>query len=768
MVSTFVLKPAPVGDPNTLLSLYTTTTGGCCSEFSHPLFEDVRDQTRSFEGVAAYFPLLPASIGGRSEPARVWGQAVSANYFDLARLRMAAGRGFARSEEKQPVVVLSYGLWQRRFGADPGIVGAGVNVSGHSYTVVGVAPAGFRGLDLGLSSEMWVPLGMTEQLMSKLPERTERNARWLMVAARLKEGVTRMSAEAELAGLGARLARQNPKSDEGLGFHADLAGTMMPNMKKGVTLFLVALSVVVLLVLCIACANVANLLLAQASARQKEMAVRLALGATRGQLIRQMLAESTMLALGGGILGVTLSLWATQALSAFRLPIPLPVDLRVGLDGRVLLYTFVLSVGTGLLFGLAPALAASRPILANALKGEDMLARPGRKWSMRNVLVVAQVAMSLTLLCATGLFLRSLQSASNIDIGFRSKGILMMAVDPRLHGYSSERVVVFLEQARQRAAALPGVRAAAVTDIVPLSIGGTTNGMQVEGRTRKEGSVSVDMYMVSPGYFDTMRIPLLAGRDFRGESAAAPKVCLVNETLVRKMFEGGNPVGQRLTGPSGPYEIVGVVKDTKSRTLGEEPRPMLYRAISQEAGTDVSFLGFSVMVRTDGPTSGTAAALRRAIQELDPNLAIFNAESMEDHLRDALFLPRLAGTLFGVFGGVGLLLAAVGLYGVMSYSVSRRRREIGIRMALGAQAGNVQGMIVKQGLVMTLIATVLGLAAALASAKLAAGILYGVKPHDLATFVGVPLFLVSVALLASWIPARRAAKVDPMTALRYE
>lgn len=772
MVSAFVLKPAPVGDPATLLSVYTQHKGNCCSEFSHPLFEDVRDLTKSFEGVAAYFPLLPASIGGKGEPTRVWGQAASANYFELARLRMPLGRGFVRGEEKAQVVVLSYGLWQRRFGADPSILGAGVNLSGKPFTVVGVTPAGFRGLDLGLNAELWVPLGTVEQLMPKLPERNSRHASWLMVTARIKDGVSREEAQAELTGLGARIAQLYPKNDEGLGFHVELAGTMMPNLKKGVMLFLGALSVVVLLVLCIACANVANLLLAQASARQKEMAVRLALGATRGQLIRQMLAESTMLALGGGLFGLVLSLWSTQALSSFKLPIPLPLDLRVGVDAKVLLYTFLLSVGTGLLFGLAPALAASRPILASALKGEDVLARPGRRWTMRNVLVVGQVAMSLTLLCATGLFLRSLQSASNIEIGFRSKGILMMAVDPRLHGYTPERTSQFLDQIRQRALGLPGVTSAAVTDIVPLSIGGTTNGMRPEGRPEKEGesNLSVDVYMASAGYFDTMGIARVAGRDFANESPTAPKVAIVNETLVKKMFPAGeNPVGQRIVGGGGgPYEIIGVVKNTKSRTLGEDPRPMMYRAVSQEAGTDVSFMGYSVMVRTNGNAAALAPALRREIQTLDPNMAIFNAESMEEHLRNALFLPRLAGTLFGVFGGVGLLLAAVGLYGVMSYSVSRRRREIGIRMALGAQAGNVQGMIVKQGLVMTAIATVVGLAAALASAKLAAGILYGVEPHDVTTFVAVPVFLASVALLASWIPARRAAKVDPMTALRYE
>jgi len=524
-----------------------------------------------------------------------------------------------------------------------------------------------------------------------------------------------------------------------------------------------------LLVLCIACANVANLLLAQASGRQREMAVRLALGATRGQLMRQLLTESVMLAIGGGVLGVVLSMWATRALSTFQTPAPVPLDLSLNVDWRVLLYTFAVSVGSGLLFGLAPAWAASRTILSGTLKGEDMLARPGRRWTLRNVLVVAQIAMSLVLLCATGLFLRSLESAAGIDIGFRSQGLLMMSVDPREHGYTAERTVQLLGQLRGRVAALPGVRSAACTDVAPLSMGNRSDGFSVEGRPETlDLNSTVDLYMATAGYFDTMGIPRIAGRDFANEGAAAPRVAVVNEAFVRQLFKNEDPIGQRVTGGGVSYQIVGIVKNAKSRTLGEQQRPVLYRSLAQSVGGDPSFLGYTVVARSAGDAAGLASAVRGEIRALDPTLAVFNIETMEEHLRGALFLPRLAGTLFGVFGVVGLLLAAVGLYGVMSYSVSRRTREIGIRMALGAQAAGVQRLMVWQGMLLTLIAVVLGLGAAFAVTKLFTSILYGVRPHDLLTFTVVPVFLAGVAVLACWIPSRRAARVDPLVALRYE
>jgi predicted permease len=769
MVSRFVLSPAPVGDPNTLVALHTTTRGACCNGFSWPLFSDLREQAKSFSGVSAYHDLLPASISGTGEPERVWGQAATANYFDVAQLGMTLGRGFTREEERVPVIVLGHRLWQRRFGGDPSIVNKTILLSGNQFTVVGVAPPAFRGIDLPLDPEFWVPLGNLDQLLPKTSNYESRDYHWLAVAGRLRPGVTRAQAAAELGVFAQRFAEAHAESERDGGFRFETAGTLSPRDKAAVTIFLGALTVVVLLVLCIACANVANLLLAQASGRQREMAVRLAVGATRGQLMRQMLTESVMLAIGGGLLGVVLSLWATRALSTFQTPAPVPLDLSLNVDWRVLLYTLAVSVGSGLLFGLAPAWAASRTILSSALKGEDMLARSGRRWTLRNVLVVAQMAMSLVLLCATGLFLRSFESAAGIDIGFRSQGILMMSVDPREHGYTAERTVQLLGQLRERVAALSGVSSAACTDVAPLSMGNRSDGFSVEGRPETlDLNSTVDLYMATAGYFDTMGIPRIAGRDFASEDASAPRVAVVNEALVAQLFKNENPIGQRVSGGGVSYQIIGIVKNAKSRTLGEQQRPVLYRSLAQSIGSDPSFLGYTVVVRSAGNAAGLASAVRGEIRASDPTLAVFNIETMEQHLRGALFLPRLAGTLFGVSGVVGLLLAAVGLYGVMSYSVSRRTREIGIRMAVGAQAAEVQRLIVWQGMALTLIAVVLGLGAAFSVTKLFTSILYGVRPHDLLTFTVVPVFLAGVAVLACWIPSRRAARVDPLIALRYE
>jgi len=771
IVSRFVLRPAPVGNPSTLMSLHLTHDNEqCCNHFPWPIYTDVRDQAKSFSGVAAYYDLVPASIGGKGEPERVWGQATTSNYFDVAKLRMTLGRGFASNEDRLPVIVLSHRLWQRRFASDPAILGKSITLSGRPFTVVGIAPPEFRGVDIPLDPQFWVPLGNLDQLAPSIPsrDRESRDFHWLAVIGRLSPGVSRTQAAAELSILARRFATAYPATDKGGGFRFEQAGSLPPRDRSTIVMFLAALSGAVLLVLAIAGANVANLLLARATGRHREMAVRLALGATRGGLQRLVLMESVLLSLGGGFLGFALSLWATEALSAFRLPSPVPLDLSVSVDWRVLLYTFALSVGAGVLFGLAPAWAATRPMLSSALKGEDALARPGRRWTLRNTLIVSQIAMSLVLLCATGLFLRSMERASGIDIGFRSRGVLMMSVDPRVHGYTAERTTQFLTELRQRVAGLPGVISAACTDSVPLSGGHRSDAFHVEGRPSTGADPSVELYMATSGYFETMGIPRIAGRDFTQEAANAPKVAIVNQVFVDRIFRGENPIGRRVEGGGATYEIIGVVKNIKSRFLGEDLRPVLFRSLEQSTGSDPAFMGYSLLVRTAGNYAAMESSVRHEIHTLDPTMAIYNEATMEEHLRDALFLPRLAGTLFGVFGFVGLLLAAVGLYGVMSYSVSRRTREIGIRMALGAQTGGVQRLIIRQGMLLALVAVVLGLAAALAVAKLFAAFLYGVRPYDLVTYTAVPLFLAAVALLACWIPARRAARVDPLTALRYE
>jgi predicted permease len=768
IVSTFLLRPPAVGEPATLVSLFTTRHGDCCgNNLSWPLFNDLRDQARSFSGLTAFYPSMPTSIGGSSEPVRVWGALAEFNYFDVNEIQMPLGRGFHREEEDLPVVVLSYHLWSNRFAADPGIVGKAVNVAGHPFTVIGVAPSSFRGLDM-FTSDLWVPLGNKKVLMPGIGDRSRTNT-WLEVAGRLAPGATRTQAAAELNGIAQRLAQTYPATEKDLGFRLEAAGSLPPDEKAGLAGFLTALSVVAFLVLCIACVNVVNLFMAQAFARQREMAVRLSLGARRSHLMRQLLVESTLLALGGGVFGLGLCLWGTSALSAFRLPIPLPIDLTVGIDWRVLAYAFGLSVGSGLFIGVAPAWAAARTVIATAIKGEEALAYRERRWSLRNALVCSQVFLSLVLLCATALFLRSLQSASNIDIGFRSRGILLMNIDPQLNGYSTARTTQFVEELRRRVGALPGVMSVAFVDPVPLSMDGRWDDFHVERQSDSAKTDRVvDLYMISPGFFQTIGIAQLSGRDFAHETADAPKVAIVNQAFVKQFFDGKNAIGQRVTGTGATYEIVGVVKNSRSRTLGEDLRPILYRSLAQDIGRDPDFRGVSLVVQVQGGPAAMETAVRNQIHTLDPAMAVFNIQTMEEHLRDALVLPRLAGTLFGVFGTTGLILTAVGLYGLMAYTVSRRTREIGIRLALGAQIGAVQRLVVRQYLLLASIAIMLGLPCALALAKFATSILYGVHPHDPLTFMAVPLFLAAVTLLACWIPARRIARVAPQKALRYE
>lgn len=770
MVSRFVLRPAPVGDPSTLLSLHIAERGEpCCNPFPQPLYNDLRDQAKSFSAVAAFYELIPASISGGSEPERVWGQAVTPNFFDVLELPMVLGHGFANGDDRLPAVVISARIWQRRFGSDRQIIGKTISLSGHAFTVAGVAPASFHSVDQILDTQFWIPLGVARQLVSDLPPSDSREFHWLAVIARLHPGTARTQALAELGTLADRWARAYPKTDKDNSFIFEQAGSLPPRERNAVLTFLTALSVVVLLLLAIAGANVANLLFAQAVDRQREMAVRLALGATRGRLRRQVLLESTMLGLAGGLLGAFFSYWSTQSLSAFHLPAPVPLDVHVGIDWRTLLFTVLISVLCGVFLGIAPAWAGARPILSNALKGEDALTRRGRRFSLRNILVVTQVAMSLVLLLVTGLFLRSLRSAANIDIGFRPRGVLLLSVDPRLNGYTPQQISQFLAELRHRVAALPGVDAAASTDVAVLSGGHRSDGFTIAGHSGKEATIgSADLYMTTRGYFDALGMPRLSGRDLGNEVADGPRVAIVNKAFGDRLFPGGNPIGQHVSGGGWTYEIIGVVGNAKSRTLGEDTRPVLYRSLDQSIKDDPSMMGYTLIVHTAGIPAALSESVRRQVYALDPNMAIYNEETMDEHVRTAYFLPRLAATLFGAFGFIGLLLASVGLYGVMNYAVSRRTREIGIRMALGARARTVERLIVRQGMVLAGIAMVLGWPAAWMLSRLASSFLYGIQPHDLRTFTVVPVFLAGIALLACWFPARRAASIDPMRALRTE
>ncbi len=770
LVNRFVLRPAPVGDPSTLLSISTLAKGDrCCNHFPMPVFEDVREQAHSFSGLAAYYELVPASIGGRGQPERVWGQGVTTNFFDVLELPMVLGRGFTSGEDSAPLIVLSETLWKSRFGADPQIIGKPILLSGRTFTVVGIAPAAFRSLDQILDTRFWVPLGLTRQLVANLPPDHARDYHWLSVVGRMRAGVTRHEVEAELNTLSGRFSQSYPATDKDVTFAVTQAGSLPDRMKTAVLLFLSALSVVVLLVLSIAGANVANLMFAQAVTRQREMAVRLALGATRARLRKQFLLESLMIALGGGVLGVALSMAATHGFSAFRVPAPIPLDLAVNADWRVMLFSFVLSVLCGFALGVGPAWAASRPQLVNALKGEDALARPGRRWTMRDLLVVGQMAMSVVLLSVTILFLRSLETAAKIDIGFRSQGLMMLSVDPRLNGYTAEQISRFLEQLRRRAAALPGIDAAVSIDVPLLSGGNRSDGFTVTGHTDKDALfANAELYMVTPGYFQALGTPLLAGHDFHGEVAGGPRTAVINKAFAERLFGNQNPIGQRVSGGHWTYEIIGVAGNAKSRSLGEDPRPVLYRSLDQSIVDDPSEMGYTLVAHTPGNPAALAEPLRRLVYALDPAMAVYNQETMDEHIRTAYSLPRAAAILFGAFGGIGLVLAAVGLYGVMSYGVSRRTREIGIRMAIGARPGAVERLIVRQGMILACISLALGWPAAWMLSKLVSSFLYGIQPHDPLTFAATPLLLALIALAACWIPARRAASINPTEALRVE
>lgn len=765
MARALLLNSSPVGNPSSALSLYSAY-GDCCTSFSQPLYEDVRDQAKSFSGVAAHFPLMPVAISGQGDPMRTWGQAVTTNFFDVIQVHPALGRTFAASEAKANVAILSHELWQTRFHADPAITGKPVLINSQPFTVVGVMPAGFHGIDLMFTSALWVPLDQSARILPKSTSTQERGSHWLEVTARLKPGVSQTQAEAELRGLAKRFAQAYPKIEKELQFRTAAAGALNPSFTRAVRLFIAGLSVVVFLVLCIACANVANLLLAQAVARQREMAIRLAIGASRLQLIRQLLIESLILALCGAGVGVALTLWSTQALSSFDLPIPIPVQFVFSVDPQVLAYTLALSAVTALLFGLAPAWLATRPVVSDALKGEMVQVRMGRRFALRHVLVVGQVTASLLLMCLTGLFLRSLQTASSLDIGFRSNGVALIAIDPPQHGYTPDRTRQFLHAAMDRASRIPGVQAAAVSDIVPLSIGGVSTGFKAEGKSTQDRTA--DCYAVSSRYFETLSIPIVRGRSFTIDTTTSARVAVVNEMLAHALFGDGNPVGQRIRSGELTYEIVGLVKNTKSRTLGEDARPVVYRFLDQEIARESSFLGYTLMVQTSGSAGAAVQQMRREIAAMDPNMATSNEETMREHLNKALFLPKLVGALFGVFGTVGLLLAIVGLYGVMSYSVSRRTREIGIRMALGAESRGILQLVLREGFVLTAIAMIAGLALALAAAKLTSSLLYGVSPYDLFTFIAVPVLLALIAGIACLIPARRASQVEPVRALHYE
>jgi predicted permease len=772
IVNGLLLGSLPVREPDRLAGFAEGRT------FSYPDYQDYRDGTAEvFEGVSAAFPLIPVSIGGRGEAERSWGQCTTANYFKVVGVEPFLGRGFLDDEDKatgkNPVVVLSHGLWQNRFNSDRNAIGQQLVLNGASYTIVGVAPRGFLGTARAIIPAFWVPVSMATSLMPDMNREkaiyVARNSQWLMIDARLKPRVTREQAAAAVNVIRQRIDDAHPRGGDRKRPTITLAesGGLPDGASKGVMGLLLVLMIVVGLVLLIACANVANLLLARATARRKEIGIRLAVGAGRGRLIRQLLTESVFLAAISAAIAACLTWFAARALSIFEIPLPLPIAFNFTPDLRVFGFTALLALITGIVFGLAPAVRSTRPDLVSTLKDDGGSLGAFRRFGMRNALVVLQVSLSLVLLVGAVLFLRSLSNATSIDLGFKPDHVVMMAVDPKSHNYSPEKMRQFVSQLRERVTALPGVTSVTFLDSLPLSLGGHSEGFKAEG-VKDARQLDTDVYTVGAGFFHTLGVPLVRGRDFdrlRDPAATA----IVNEEMAKNLFGSENPLGRRMTGDDKvTYEIVGIAKNSKSRTLGEQQGNIAYLFLEAAPEKIMSFFGISVVARTSVPPRRMAMPIREQIKALDPHLAVFATGTLDEHVNKSLLIPKVCATLLGIFGAIGLVLATVGLYGVMSYGVRSRTREIGIRMALGANAGSVLRMVAMQGVALAAVGLVIGLGLALVLSRFAASLLYGVGATDVFTFVVVPVTLAIVAALAVLIPAFRAAKVDPMLALRYE
>ncbi|HEX8501477.1 MAG TPA: ABC transporter permease [Pyrinomonadaceae bacterium] len=763
VVNAVLLRPLPYPGSERVVAFdaVNPSKGVKESNMSAPDFEDWKAQARSFEALTIYTE-GGSNLTGGGEPERVNAAWVGTDFFRAMGVGAARGRALLPEDEATgaaDVVVISHGLWQRRFGSDPGAVGRSVEMGGRSREVVGVMPPGF---DFPRRAEVWGPL----QLEAAKEARDNRS---YQVLGRLREGGTLEAAQAELDTIAARLAESYPVTNSGWGVDLDpLKEETVGEMRPALLLLLAGVA----LVLLIACANVANLLLARAAGRRREVALRLALGASRLRIVRQMLTESLLLAVAGGALGAGLSLWLTDLLVALA-PANTPRLAEASVDANVLLFAAGATLLTGLAFGIVPALQASKADLGESLKEGGRGAAGGRS-RVRSALVVSEVALSLLLLAGAGLLVKSFARLQAVNPGFDSGGVLTARVSlPGARYKEPAQKAEFYAALTERLNALPGVEAAGATTSLPL--GGSNlsvwRGFIPEGRpATPEASEGASYAVVTPGYFRALRIPVRAGRDFdERDDANSPKVAVVNETLARKFFAGQDPVGRHIAiwrDEDFPRRIVGVVGDTKPQSLDAEDAPQVYVPARQDA----AWGGFSLAVRARGgdDPAALAPAVREAVRALDRQLPVYDVKTMGKVLGDSTAYRRVTVFLMAGFAAAALLLAGVGLYGVLSYTVAQRTREIGIRMALGARGRDVLGLVVRQGMLLTLAGLGLGLAGALLLTRLMEGLLYGVSAADPEVYALVALLLAAVALVACLVPARRATKVDPMVALRYE
>jgi predicted permease len=772
-------RPLPVKDPQQLVSVTTNTKGAAFPRpLSYPDFLDYRQMKDVFSDLILFTP-TPVSLGVDGRPERAWVELVSGNYFSMLGLEAARGRTFAANEGwvsgKDPLIVLSYSYWQRRFAGDSSVVGKTVEVNRHAFAIIGVAPERYHGAYYFIAPDFYIPLTTLPLLDPAMTnDLTDRNAVEFRALGRLQPGVTATQAMAAAAPTDRRLAQEYPETrkDISLLVIPELSARPEPGLGSFMSSAVAVFMLLVGLVLLIACANVANLILARANGRRKEIATRTALGASRWRMSRQLLTESVLLALCGGIVGLVFARWAAMGLMSIHIPTDIPLrlfDLRM--DWRIFGFSFFISLVTGVVAGLVPALQTSGGNLAEVLKagGRSGGSSAGHH-RLRDALVVAQVAVSLLLLACAGFFIRSFLNSASTDMGFRVDHTLMMNVDLGLQGYKEERGQQFYKQLTERLKTLPGVRDATISAHIPMGYDNSLVNIFPDGQVIDDKSKTEDAFddMVLPNYFRTAGVPVTQGREFADtDTAAAPKVAIVNEAFAKKIWPGQDPIGKtfRTEKQGPPIQVVGLTRTGKYLFLYESPQLFVYFPVAQHYVS-----GATLMVYTNNDPQKLAAPVRDEISQLDSTLPVFNITTMDDQVRygKPLLPARLGAILVGAFGLLGLALASVGVYGVISYSVSQRTQELGIRAALGARPSNVISMVVRQGMSLAVTGLVIGLVLAFLLLRSLHAVLYGVGATDFPTFGVVSALLLIVAFVATYIPALRATRVDPVIALRHE
>ena len=772
--SAMLLRPMPgVGASHRLVDIGRHRGNDDFDTVSYPNYLDVRDRATSFTGIYAHtLEPAPMSLTIDGQAQRIYGGLVTGNYFDTVAVRPELGRLLRREDDGVPgsdaVAVLSHDLWTTRFGSDPAAVGRQVTINGSPFAIVGVTPRGFQGTTL-MKVDLWVPMSM---LTSAMPSRsdqlfTSRGATWLFMGGRLRDGATIDQANAELATIAAALEREHPATNARMGFKAHPVA-VIPGITKIVAGFVGLLMAIVTLLLLIACVNLAGMLLARGAARGREIAVRLAIGAGQGRIARQLLTETAVLFVAGAAAGLALSQWLTALLLSVLPQLPVPLYVEISTDWRVVLFTVMMSLVASVVCGLAPALQARRTSLVPSLKGESGGGQPA-KLRLRNVFVVGQVTLSLVLVIAAGLFIRALDHAASTPTGFDQRNVDVVALDLSLARYDQTTGRTFIDELLRRTRALPMVESAAVAVDLPLDGGNMGFGaLKVPGAPggRSNGDIDADWNLIAPGFFDTLDMRLARGRDFEaGDSAGGPPVIIVNEAFARAAWPDGDAVGRQVEsdafGERAQLTVVGVAADARMRSIGEPPRPYVFLPIAQLYEGSIKLL-----VKTRGQTAATE--IRSLVRAMNPNLPVTETLPLADVTAIGTIPQRIAGAISGTLGVVGLLLAAIGIYGVTSYAVNQRTREIGIRVALGADQRTVMRLILSQGLALAGLGVLIGVALAGAAAQLIRGLLYGVSGLDPIVFGSAALGFTAIAVVASYIPARRALAIDPMVALRNE